>query len=271
MTKQVIEMRQSLMGDLELCAARVGLRHEEGYQKIVSPQATFGTCQHAVIERRLKGEDIETVLFQGLAEFVEETIEAEYVRHNLDRAEESYEWVDLFVPEIIRATVEWQKIVADHNLQPKFIEKEFSSTIYKGKGQSYDIVLRGIPDLVEEDGKLWDWKTSGYGWKEGKAEAAAQAALYRFMVDEAGHPHRQFNFLVYNRKENEWELYETYPSAEAISSALARAVEYGKMIRAGVYPATPIVYQFGKPKRGWYCSEKWCPAWHVCPYKDLDI
>jgi len=236
--------------------------------EIISPQALFGSCEHATLERLLLGESVETVLFQNYREFIDSIIEAEYIAHDVPRAEESFGWADEWLPELINATVKWKEQTDPFQLSPMFVEERFTVSIYDQ--DDLQIVLNGTPDLVETDGKLWDWKTAGYGWKPGKAEATIQN-VYRFMVDSAGYTHRQINYMVWNRKDAKWTIHEVFPSDEFLGSVVARIVEYGKMVAADVYPATPLQYKWGKPERGWYCSEQWCGAWHICPFKNLDI
>jgi hypothetical protein len=41
------------------------------------------------------------------------------------------------------------------------------------------------------------------------------------------------------------------------------------MVANDTYPATPAGESYGKYKRGWHCSAKYCGGWEICPFKGL--
>jgi len=262
-----IEIHQSTIGDLEMCPARVGQKDVEGFTPIISEQALFGTILHKMIAMNLNGATADSIVLSGFKELVEKTVVDEFVSKG---QEPDLELADGMVAELIRGFNLWQKQAPP--IEPYLIEETMEARLAVFEEEDYEIVLVGTPDVFTQDHVLWDWKTSGRPWKDGKAEASIQIPLYIYLVEQNYDVDiRQGNFFIYNRGSEEWTLHETYPSEEFVDSSLARAIEYGRLMHAGIYPATPLVYKWGKPERGWYCSEQWCPAWKICPYKNLGI
>lgn len=259
-----IIVRQSTVGNMDLCPAREGLKTVEGYVETVSEPALFGTIQHALIERRLRGESVDDILYADVRSFITYIVDQQYAAagQTVDGSV-----ADSMIGETVRAFTSWAKAADKLDLHPVLIEETLEVVIYDDG--DIQIVLQGTPDMFEE-ASGWDWKTSGRPWKEGKAEFSIQAPLYLYLVGEAkGFRPRKFTYMVYDRGKGTWSLFDTYPSDEFVESALARAVAYGRVIAAGVYAATPVTWSWGKPARGWYCSERWCGAWNVCPFKIL--
>ena len=75
---------------------------------------------------------------------------------------------------------------------------------------------------------------------------------------------------VYNRRIREWEAIPTRRRVKDINAALHTAQAYASKLEAGIFTATPIMDTFGKQKRGWYCSAKFCGEWNICPAKYLN-
>ena len=258
-------VRQSTANNLEFCPAREGYKTHPDWKELVSEPAVFGTLQHSLIERRLHGETVEEILYSNIQQHVDDVVNACF----LDAGQTTDgKMADGLLAETIRAFTAWTKTTAKLDFTPLLIEETLEATVLET--DDYQVVLRGTPDLFTQCPTGYDWKTSGRAWKEGKAANSIQAPLYVWLVEQKyGVRARQFTFVVYNRAKGEWTLQDTYPSDGFIESALARVGEYGRMIAAGVYPATPLTYAYGKPSRGWYCSEKWCGAWDFCKYKNL--
>ena len=129
--------------------------------------------------------------------------------------------------------------------------------------------LRGTPDLVSKL-KITDWKSSGRPWKPGKAQTSIQPPLYRHLVRENYETDpKQFMFAVYARNKGVWDIILTDRSEEQISAMLKTVQDYAEGIYTGILPATPIAQGGFPPKRGWYCSVKWCDQWNICSYKYL--
>ncbi len=135
------------------------------------------------------------------------------------------------------------------------------------------IWARGTPDLGTLGG-MWDYKTTSgaFKWNQQKVDTEFQATYYLALHNYTFGSDwwlDSFNFVVYDRKKHDWNVLPTTRTQEQMDASLRIAVEYGRQMKADVYPATPFVEDYGKVKQGWYCSPRWCTAWNVCEYKQI--
>lgn len=175
--------------------------------------------------------------------------------------------------EALRAARLWEKRVAGNLPDPPFlIEETAYCVLYVDEHTMRRVVMQGTADLVSpEQGIIVDWKTSKRPWDQSKADMTIQAEVYcGLMSAKLQQKFHKMHFWVYERGNAKWSKIETTRDDASIESTFKTAVQYGKQMLAGVYPATPTVEQFGKVKRGWYCSTRYCPAWNACEYKFLN-
>lgn len=258
-----IIIRQSIASSMDLCPARVGYMEHEGYLPVVSEPILFGTFTHSVIEAGLEAEN-------GFRP----PLGREELNQILNGVLSEYPPVD----GVDAVKDEWfTEVQAAVRLLPLELNMNdivtFEDTIHMqlGTTENNEIVwLQGTPDAATES-VVYDWKTAGRGWDKTQAHYRYQTDLYLALLSyKTGRPYRKFTYLVWNRRKGEWEKHSTERTDAQIESSLKRTYEYGRMIAAEVFPPTPVVTEYFKHKRGWYCSAKYCSAWNVCDFKYLN-
>lgn len=258
-------VRQSTISQLQLCGGRVGMADQPGHLAMVSEPLAFGTAVHHLIaEDLLHGEQQDRLLL-SMHQWVDEMLIEQY-EWSLDRVPDPR----AFFGEITTAYRLWREDVFPRIDRGKVLSIEEEQYLYLGEGREGNIWLRGTADLVLE-GTLVDWKTSGRGWKQAKAEDSIQASLYMPLYKQAlGVPIQKFTFWVFNRQRREWTPHATKRRVAEINAALTNALEYGKQLEAKIFPCTPTTEVYFEPKRGWYCSPKFCGAWNICTAKFIN-
>lgn len=256
-----ILVRQSTIGQLQLCAKRVELADKAGYLEPVSEAMAYGTCLHYIIEKDMAAGEPRLDMLSNMDEWVEAVLV------------EQYDWTLAKVPnprdffgELAIGYRTWRKQV-EPTLRGKPIGIEETMTLHLGEGRERSIWLQGTADLVYKT-RLMDWKTSNSKWKQEKADVSIQASLYMALAKQTfGIEIKDFRFWTYYRKSREWTPFDTERKVREINAALLSAYEYGLQMEAGIYPATPVPESSFAKKRGWYCSAKFCGAWNICPAK----
>jgi len=257
-------VRQSTINSLQLCGQRVALSTKEGYLPLVSEQLAFGTCVHEIISQDISHNALQQDMLLNMGEWINEILVTQY-EWSLDQIGDPRP----FFSEIGVAYRSWVTKVAPFIARDNVVESEQEHYMYLGEGLNGNIWLKGTADLVMKD-RLVDWKTSGRDWKQGKADYSIQASLYMPLHKQAlKRSLRKFDFWVYDRSKSVWRLHPTSRTIAEINSALHTAYIYGLQIESGHLPATPVPTGF-VPKRGWYCSAKWCNAWNICESKFLN-
>ena len=258
-----IVIRQSLIGQLQLCAGRVGFQNHEGYLESVSEPLVFGQCVHHIIAEDLIHDEQQDKLLQSMGDWVDEILHEQY-----DWSLKQVPDVPKFFSEIGVAYRLWRKTVRPKLSDILSIEEE--QTLFLGEGRQSNIWLQGTGDVVTAT-SLVDWKTSGRGWKQVKADVSIQASLYMPLTKQnLGESIRKFTFWVFNRQAGAWQRHVTHRKVEQIDSALATAYQHGLQLEAEVFPCTPVPESSFNKKRGWYCSPKFCGAWNICDAKYMN-
>ena len=254
-------VRQSTIGQLQLCGGRVGYQDQEGYLQAVSEALVFGQCAHYIINQDVETGEQQDSLLQSMGNWVEELLVDEY-----DWSLSQVPNVPEFFSELGTAYRLWRNTVRP-TLKGELLCAEEEMYMPLGEGKNTDITLRGTADAVYND-TLVDWKTAGRGWKPVKASVSMQASLYMPLIKQnLGVSIRKFTFWVYNRRSGRWERHITQRSVNQIDAALVTAHQYGLQLEAEVYPCTPVPESSFNKKRGWYCSPKFCGAWNICEAK----
>ena len=257
-------VRQSIINKMQNCPASYGYRNTEGYLDALGESLTVGDGLHWCAAMHTQGIDPQ-LIFETFDEWCETKLTTDY------------DWSIAQIPnygelrqEILDAYRLWVFQIYLPNIENTG-SKQVETTLYMPLAE--DIWLEGTPDLVINGDRIWDWKTakSDRQWNQQKADYALQSTLYLALHNaNTGEGLSKFTFAVYNRQKAEWSHLTTLRDRQQMDAALLTAVEYGKQIRAEAYPATPVVSEFMKRKRGWYCSARWCPAWNVCEHKFMN-
>ncbi len=258
-------IRQSSIGQMQLCPGRIGFMNSPKYLAMISEPLAFGTMVHHIISQDIIENKQQDRLLLSMNEWVEEILV------------DDYEWSLTKVPnprdffaEITVAYRTWVDRVKPTLAGEEILACEEEFFMYLGKGNTGNIFLKGTADLVTAN-RLMDWKTSGRAWKQAKADFSFQASVYMPLHRQAlGVEHQDFWFWVFNRQQASWELLKTKRTVAQINAALATAIQYGKQIEAESYPCTPVPEASFNKQRGWYCKPKWCSSWNACDAKFMN-
>lgn len=255
-------VRQSTIGQLQLCGKRVEYEGQEGYLEAVSEPLGFGQCMHYMVACTLDETVSSAELVANMYEWVDDLLHREY-----DWSLGLIPNVDAFLDELAVAYRGWVTKIRPRIKNVIAVEEEIFLPL--GEGRQTHIVLRGTPDIVTKT-RLRDTKTAGRGWTQDKADLSIQASLYLALVKQQyGLEYKDFTFDVYDRRKATWESIPVKRTVKQINSALKSAYDYGLQLEAGIFPATPVPEASFTKKRGWYCSPRFCGAWNICEYKYL--
>lgn len=257
-------VRQSTIGQLQLCPGRVGFANHPGYLAMISEPLAFGTCVHYLISQDLIEKQQQDGLLLSMNDWVEQILVEQY-DWSLDRVPNPRG----FFGEVSLAYTLWR-----HNVLPLLSEEplliEQEQRMYLGAGKQGNIWLQGTGDVVYPS-TLMDWKTSGRAWKQAKADFSVQASLYMPLHKQSlGVSIRKFTFWVFDRQRASWSRLTTERKVSQIDSALATAFQYGLQLEAEIYPCTPVPEASFNKARGWYCKPKFCGAWNICDAKYMN-
>jgi hypothetical protein len=269
-----ILISQSTINNLLKCPAAVGYAKSdvEGVLPVFGEKVHFGTVFHGVCEQVIAGENlIKVTNQQNVLELARQLI-----------LEDGVDWIEYtteqdrieFAEEILHAVHVWHKLFWEP-YSPSIVDPVSEGRLYTQIGEIGDrrVILAGTPDLLcsyLNEPVLFDWKTSGRPWKPGKSELELQGSLYMFLAEQnTGIQYRKACFVVYDRSKGQLEELWTERSDKHVETAVKTALAWANMIAKEVFPPTPVVWEFMKPKRGWHCSPKYCQAWNVCEYKFL--
>lgn len=228
---------------------------------MVSEQLVFGQALHHIIARDLEAKEPQFEMLLKMDEWVAEIL-VEY-DWTLDRIPS----VRDFFSELSAGYRSWRTEV--HPTLEELICFEEEMYLPLGEGKNGNIYLRGTADAVFTP-RLVDWKTSAKPWTQNKADLSIQASLYPALVKQTyGKSPRKFRFWNYVRTKHEWLYLDTSRTIQQINAALRSAYDYGMLLEARTFTATPVPEAAFNKARGWYCSAKFCGAWNICPAKFL--
>lgn len=257
-------IRQSTIGQFQLCPKRVEYDGQEGHLAMVSEPLAFGTCMHYLAEKDLEAGEPRLDLLTNMNEWVEEILVEEY-----DWSLEKVPNVRNFFDELAIAYRNWRRVVHPQ-LRGTLVAMEDELYLPLGAGREGTIWLKGTPDAVYKT-QLVDFKTSNSKWTQEKADLSIQASLYLALAKQAyGTEPRDFIFWTYYRKGKEWVPFKTHRAVGQIDAALRSAHDFGLQHEARIYPATPVPEASFKKKRGWYCQPRFCGAWNICTAKYMN-
>lgn len=254
--------RQSWLGQHQKCQEQARLELVGELARMGTDAAVFGTCVHAVIERKLN--DNTTNVISAWNDEWARAIEGELT--NPDGTPNPItHWIQLDPGTAQR----WGQDIVQRwlvevypRLRPLAVEQSFDVVL--SDTPEREIRLKGTIDLVDERLGVVDWKTASEEYKRWKfqryaiqptvyTKAAHELGLvtptdgvfdFTYMVFPKGKPQHQE--MTVTRTEQHW-LWLT-EMCDAICD----------QIENGVAEAWP------RGDTDWWCSPKWCPAWSSC-------
>lgn len=258
-----IVVRQSTAESYFLCPGRVGHAQDEGFKDVPSFAMSRGSFEHLLIERHLTG--------QPRLSSTEELVDLWYKMlleegHDLwDLAERSQ--IEEAVAEARVAYFAWVMWYQSQQIRPAEVERLVIKPLGVIEGRR--VWIQGTPDYVATNGDIYDWKTAGRAWPQGKEMTRIQAAIYTYLAfDDPDWP-VTFRYLVWAWDAQQWEEREVKVTEENVSAALMTMWQIARAIHTQSFPYTPQGESYGKHKRGWHCSPKYCSAWEICPGRGL--
>jgi hypothetical protein len=270
---------QSVVASMDLCPARVGYAREEGFNAVPSEAMSFGTVGHYAIEWMLRNpESARLWTAPELKQiWADELLNPSYEGATTDRGGHVLE--ELVTPAKLATSLDdalamilsWQEDV--YPLLRLSDELQIEETVTKplgvigsaGHPLSRAVWYVGTADVADGGEELLiDWKTANSGWHESRAHASPQPSGYGWLYDIY-----DTHFWVWDRKRQRWDRYVTGRTHEQVQAYLRHAWMRAKQIDAQSFPATAWESNFGKYKRAWHCSAKYCGAWDVCEFKNL--
>ena len=149
-------------------------------------------------------------------------------------------------------------------IQPLYPEGTIEGRMHRPLGvvDGTPLWLRGTPDYYTDD-VIVDWKTSSKKWQKGREDKSIQLPLYRSLI-EWNHETMPWEgvYVIYSRAKQDWEMRPVALTERKVTEAMLHAFTMGRSLMKHEYALSP----FGEfSARAWYCSEKWCHAWDVCP------
>ena len=257
-------VRQSTIGQLQLCEMRWGYRTHPKYLAPVSEPMAFGTCAHYMCEQDLRSGEERLDLLTNMGEWVDGILREQY-DWSISLVDNPQE----FFSELGVAYRTWRQ-----QIRPKLPDNpvgiETLMQMHLGPAASGEVHLQGTPDVIYEE-YLRDFKTAGRGWKADKANVSIQASLYPALVKENfdGLELKDFIFDVYDRSKSTWTSFPVKRRVKDINAALRTAYATGLKLEAGLFTAQPVPEASFVKRRGWYCKPKFCGAWNACEFKYL--
>ena len=252
-------IRQSDIGQMQLCPTRLQLKEKEGYSDFLSEPLLFGSVVHAAIEHLMSGSAMLAVLDQQWIDTAIAVCEEERGNNTFVEA--------AFYDALRECVMQW-----DANVRPLLnTDTHNQEQLLFAPLDDTNFWLRGTPDIFWLSGpEAIDWKTAGRGWKAEKAQNILQAPLYTHLIEQNyGLFVAEWTFWVYNRSKKLWEAFPRFVDRQQVECAVQTALQYSRQIVADVFPATPVPYGSFTDKRGWYCSPRFCAAWNICDMKGV--
>jgi hypothetical protein len=178
-----------------------------------TPERSFGTAVHVGLEAHFRGQDDELAFLRAWRQAKQELQAAQQV-FGAGLPERGLELLEMVRNLKLEGEPERRIGVIDPNIPLPFI---------------------GYTDLWSE-GHIWDFKTTGYGWTQAKADAQIfQPAIYSQAHSEEYGSIPQFTFIVLPRIAGPVQLFDGTRTGDQIIAAFARAREIYDLIEAQVF------------------------------------
>lgn len=144
--------------------------------------------------------------------------------------------------------------------RPVIIEQEHTLTV-----DGLSLPLGGRIDLVHAEGydnrhEIIDLKTTGKQPDLAVSQYSIQAPLYSMLAENmlGTTPHFTYDYLVIQKTKETHQMIEAEVTAQSRENVIDRARVLERYLQAGVFMAAA--------PDSWWCSEKWCGYWGVCPH-----
>ncbi len=260
---------------MQLCPARIGyeINQPDEVIEVFGEAPVYGSavhylCEHHVLDPRNQAKLVKPTAF---AQWLNDMLQDNYGASIGDIPEKDYK---IFRRKVIEAYRMWVVQVYEHSIKLDIKDREVfvedGLFLYLGDHEGRRIIAHGTPDLTISGVRMEDNKTTNaaFKWTQEKADSEIQPSLYLAMHNIINNDSiTEFVYRIYDRKKEDWNSLPTARTEGEQEAILKVAFEYGKQVAANVFPPTPIIENYGKRVRGWYCSPKWCGAWNVCEYK----
>ena len=248
-TEKDYVVRASTVTDMLMCQGRKVIPDILNWPDFPPSEAMmFGTVEHGFIEDHLTGKTR-----TGME------IVADSLREDGFTVDDIAYPLPPLVREAHKAFLVWLRTI-----QPLYHDGEVEGRMHRPLGvvDGRPLWLRGTPDYFTDD-VIVDWKTSAKKWQKGREEKSLQLPMYRSLVEwEHETMPGKGVYVVYSRQHQLWEERPIDLTERKVDEAMLHAFTMGRALMKQEYTLSP----FGEFRaRAWYCSDKWCHAWDVCP------
>lgn len=256
------------------CHMQNAYRGHPDYKWSSSPAIVQGTVTHKGIEEGITSKCSEDWADKwGDTDLIRDEIHASLVEDGIDPSVTDGYSLYAMCNTVISALNSWQRVVWDPFLQYSEVlamERQVRLPLGVSPLSGRAVVLRGTADLVLRGG-VWDWKTSGKGWREGKGIESLQPPLYAWLNEDliGTTTGAQFTFWIYNVKDGAWSSRLVTVTDGQVEAAKQKVFAHAIQQEGGLVHATPYKDTFGKISRAWHCHQDRCPAWEPCQFKHL--
>ena len=192
----------------------------------------YGTAIHKALEYNFKQKikSRKDLPHQEVYAKFEEVFDEETDKHNIYR-DATYSMM-IFQAQ---GTIEQYITEVAPDLQPLYVEYEFELKL-----KNFPITIKGYIDLITEDGRIIDYKTSGKSWKSQYRQTSVdkdiQLTLYSAAYRKAfGKVETGAEFHILPRGENQCYIRGTTNSEAEVIHILQQATIIEKIVELGVF------------------------------------
>lgn len=257
--KHFHEFRQSDLNTFFKCPEQLRLKRAGLLPRVESDATALGTAMHAGIEAVLKGECAPE---EGLDVALDEW---ERLAPTVDR------WLQMknastVARHVSNCYVAWLRNVYPRLGTPLGMEVDFRFLAHEDDER--EVWFVGTIDYLEEWG-VWDWKTAARAYEEWEVRRfKIQPTMYAMAARELYPEHfgDNVNFaygISLKGGKPKAQVVETTRDTRHWSWLVRQCLSLAHLYEAGL-PVWPLQDQ------GWWCSEKWCPAWLDCKGAHVD-
>ena len=253
-------IRQSTLNMLFRCGIQFQYRFEKGI--IIPPgiSARRGTTVHTTSQathnhKLLKGVDLPV-------DYMEDLAADTYRRLVLDRGvyipKSEYFERKRLIGEGLDSAVRLSRLYAQKvapMIQPWLVER---TVIVDFEG--IELPLEGTIDLVEVNSHLRDIKSAAKSYNQAAADCSLQLTQYNvmFYLTFGYWPPATSLMVLVDLKEAKFQEIHTIRTAACLEPYKKRVALAIKCIKSGIFlPTNPD---------NWWCTEKWCGYWQMCPH-----
>lgn len=272
-------VRQSTSKSMALCPAKQGYLLSGEAKQVPSEAMSFGTMIHTFAEERLRG-NTAMVTFDMLEQWWVEAVE-----------KDGFDLYDLVAPERLRESLQ-EAIEAcaawDKDVYPRLgygvddyksgelqleLRMEFPLGVLPN---GREVWMHGTPDVTFIPDNptvrtIDDWKTARRGWDISEADMTQQLDVYSWLAERTEDAQvLQGTYWVWNRDKRYWEPLSTSRTDAQVEATMRHMWQVARQIDGEAFPFKRTDVSWGKHKRGWWCSPKYCAAWDVCEGKHLN-